>query len=59
MKILYHSLKTLDKLDKAEACKKAKTDRIIIEEVTIKPKPIPLDSDLATTIESFNPLDPF
>ena len=59
MKILYYSLKTLDKLDKAEARNKAKIERIIIEEATTNPKPIPLDSDLATTIKPFNPLDPF
>ena len=57
--MLRRSLKTLDKLDEAEACEKAETERIIVEEATTKSKPIPLDSDLATTIESFNPLDPF
>ncbi|KAH8747581.1 hypothetical protein F5882DRAFT_311876, partial [Hyaloscypha sp. PMI_1271] len=59
MKILRHGLRTLDELDKAKARERTKTERISIEEVTIKSKPIPLDSDLAITIESFNPLDPF
>jgi len=59
MKILYRGLKTLDKLDKAKACEKAETEYITAEEVTIKPKTIPLDSDLVTAIKSFNPLDPF
>jgi non-homologous end joining protein Ku len=59
MKMLRRGLKTLDELDEAKAYKKAKAERVIIEEATIESKPIPLDSDLATTIESFNPLDPF
>jgi len=59
MKILRRSLKTLDKLDKVEAYKKAKTKYIITEETIIESEPIPLDSDLTTAIESFNPLDPF
>jgi len=59
MKILHHSLKTLDELDEAEAREKAKTKRVDIEEVSTKSKSIPLDSDLAIAIKSFNPLDPF
>jgi len=59
MKILYRGLKTLDKLDEVEAYKKAEAERINIEEVTIESKPIPLDSDLAIAIKSFNPLDLF
>jgi len=59
MKILRRGLKTLDELDKAEAREKAKIEYIITEEATIKSKPIPLDSNLATAIKSFNPLDPF
>jgi hypothetical protein len=57
--MLRRSLKTLDKLDKAKAYKKAKAECVIIEEVTTKSELIPLDFDLATAIESFNPLDPF
>jgi len=59
MKMLYYSLKTLDKLDEAKAREKAKTEYINTEEVSIESKLIPLDSDLVTAIESFNPLDPF
>jgi len=59
MKILRRGLKTLDKLDEAKACEKAKTERVNTEEVSIESKPIPLDSDLAITIKSFDPLDPF
>jgi len=56
---LRRGLKTLDKLDEAEAREKAGAERVNIEEVTIESKPIPLDSDLAIAIESFDPLDPF
>ena len=59
MKILYYGLKTLDKLDKAKVYEKAETEYIITKEATTKSKLIPLDSDLATTIKSFNSLDPF
>ena len=59
IKILRRGLKTLDKLDEAEAREKAGAERVNIEEVTIESKPIPLDSDLAIAIESFDPLDPF
>ena len=59
MKILRRGLKTLDKLDEAKACEKAKTERVNTEEVSIESMPIPLDSDLAITIKSFDPLDPF
>ena len=59
MKILRYSLKTLDKLDEAKARKKAKIEYIDIEKVSTKSKSIPLDSDLAIAIESFNPLDLF
>jgi hypothetical protein len=56
--MLRRSLKTLDELDEAKACEKAETERVIVEEVTIESELIPLDSDLATAIESFDPLDP-
>jgi len=59
MKILHYSLKTLDELDEAKACKKVEVDRIIIERATPKSELPPLDSDLTTAIESFDPLDPF
>jgi hypothetical protein len=59
MKILHHSLKTLDELDEAKARKKAETERVTVKEITTKSKLILLDSDLAIAIESFNPLDPF
>ena len=58
MKMLYYSLKTLDKLDEAKAREKAETEYVNIEEAFIESEPIPLDSDLAIIIESFNPLDP-
>ena len=59
IKILRRSLKTLDKLDEAKAREKAEMEHVNTEEASIESKPIPLDSDLATTIKSFNPLDPF
>jgi hypothetical protein len=59
MKMLYYSLKTLDKLDKTEVYKKAEAEYINIGEVSAESEPTPLDSDLAITIESFDPLDPF
>jgi hypothetical protein len=57
--MLYYSLLTLDKLDKVEVHEKAEVERINIEEVSIESEPISLDSNLAITIESFNPLDSF
>jgi len=57
--MLCHGLKTLDELDEAEACEKAETERVNTEEAVTESEPIPLDSDLAIAIESFDPLDPF